>query len=171
MVSYITDMLTALRGTNWAQLDGLIDEVRQVRRAGHTIFVCGNGGSHAVAIHWGVDLPKLGNVKVYTLGTNPALATAIANDLDYQVGLSTELALRARQGDVLVALSCSGRSRNIVAALREAQKIRMPAYLITGIHGPELPAVRTVRIFADDYGILEDCFSAVGHWITRELVT
>jgi phosphoheptose isomerase len=170
MISYLTELQQAIKSTNFAQLDTLLNEIKRARTVGNCLFVCGNGGSHAVAEHWGVDLLKVGDVNVHTLGTNQAVLTAYANDLDYEVGLSTELAQRAQPNDVLVCLSCSGSSRNIVAALREARKLRMPSFLLTGLRGPEYPEATVIRTSSYDYGILEDVFSAVGHWLTRELM-
>lgn len=171
MVEYLTSLNEAIRSTNWAQIDNLSQTLGRVRTEGHTLFVGGNGGSHAVAIHWGVDLPKVARIDTITLGANPSLMTALANDLDYQVGLSTELTLRARQGDVFVALSCSGRSNNIVAAIKGARKLWMPTFLITGMTAPEYPEVCVIRIMSDNYGVLEDVFSAIGHQLAQDLST
>ena len=169
MVSYLDELVNAIKGTNWASIDRLMDQLKQTRAVGRTLFVCGNGGSHAVAIHWAVDLMKVANLEVHALGTNHALLTALANDIDYEAGLSTELSMRAHPGDILVALSCSGRSRNIVSTLGASKKLRMPTYMLTGLKAPEFAEVHTIRIQSMDYGILEDVFSAVGHYITREM--
>lgn len=170
MLSYLNDLIEAVKQLNFHQIEELAEHLRYQRAMGHRVYVCGNGGSHAVAIHWGVDLAKIGKVDINTLGTNQALLTAVSNDLDYSVALSTELVLRAQAGkDTLICLSCSGRSTNIRAALTEAQKLLMPTYLITGYQAPEYYAARTIRVMSKDYGILEDVFSAINHWLTKEL--
>ena len=169
MLTYLNELQLAIKSTNFGQLDELADRVKRCRAEGRKLFVCGNGGSYAVAEHWGVDLFKAAHMDVYTLGTNQALLTALANDLDYEVGLSTELSMRAQPLDILVCLSCSGTSRNITAALRESRKLSMHSYLITGFKAPEYPQTHVIRVGTMDYGILEDVFSAIGHWLTREL--
>lgn len=171
MLTYLNDLTTAIKATSWVKLEGLSNELKRQRAEGRRVFVCGNGGSYAVATHWGVDLAKVGRLEIHTLGTNMAYLTAYANDVGYEVGLSTELSLRARPGDLVVALSCSGRSRNIVAVLGEAKKLQLAIYMITGSLAPVFDGVREIRIASNDYGILEDVFSAIGHWLTRELAT
>lgn len=167
MVKYLDELVTTISGTDWTAIDRLEKHLLMIRAAGRTLFVCGNGGSHAVATHWAVDLMKVAKLEVHALGTNQALLTALANDADYEVGLSTELSMRAHPGDVLVVLSCSGRSRNIVATLGEAKKLRMPAFMITSTTAPEFLEVNTIRIASKDYGILEDVFQAIGHHLTQ----
>lgn len=169
MDSYLSDLVNAIKGTNFAAIDSLCKHLRDQRKYHNTLFVCGNGGSHAVAEHWGVDLIKAAGLHTHTLGANPALSTALANDSDYSVGFSTELAMRASQMDTLVALSCSGTSRNIASVLNEAHKLKMPAFLITGLRAPEYDGVRVIHVFSHDYGILEDVFMAIGHYLTRAL--
>ena len=169
MITYLNDIQIALRGMNAEPLAELARQLQDLRIHSRTLFVCGNGGSHSVAEHWGVDLMKAGRLETHTLGTNLALLTALSNDLDYTVGLSTELSMRAQPNDMLVCLSCSGKSRNIASTLNEARKLRMHATLITGLKAPEYPEAKVIRVFSTDYGVLEDVFSMIGHWLTREL--
>lgn len=171
MINYLHDITEAIRGTNWAQIDALGRALKDVRALGRTAFVCGNGGSHAVALHWGVDLVKVAHVNVYTLGTNMSLASALSNDLDYSVALSTEMVTRANPEDVVIALSCSGTSSNIKSVLHEARKLHIESYLLTGMKAPEYDRVRHIRVASVHYDILEDVFSAIGHYLTRELST
>lgn len=132
-----------------------------------TLWLCGNGGSAAVAQHWACDLSKAAGRRVQALGSNPAVLTAWANDVDYENVFVAELHKLARDGDRLIALSCSGTSANIRRVLNEAYARRIPAALVTA--GPEPAGVLTVHIPSDDYGIIEDCFAAIGHWLTQEL--
>lgn len=169
MVEYLSELQTAINGMDLTQLGALAVRLRQKQLAGQKLFVCGNGGSHSVAEHWGVDLIKAGHLETVTLGTNPALSTAIANDHSYEIGLSTELLMRATSADLVVCLSCSGRSRNILSVLREAEKLQMEAYLITSYTAPQPVQATTIRIPTKDYGVLEDIFGIIGHWLTREL--
>lgn len=169
MVSYLNHMSDAIRATNWSQIDALARSLKEVRAKGRKVYTCGNGGSHAVALHWGVDLPKVAHVNLVTLGTNMSLSSALSNDLDYEMSLSTELAIRADVGDVVIAMSCSGTSANISYLLREAGKMRLETFLITGANAPVYPLVKEIRVRATDYGILEDVFSAIGHYLTQEL--
>lgn len=163
----IANTLQALQDEQLADL--LTLSKRTIERDG-TIWIAGNGGSHAIAQHWACDLQKAGKVRATALGTNAAILTAWANDASYTVSLSSELIRLARPGDSLVCLSCSGTSPNIVAALRQAWLLRMDRALITRLpHLIVTPLDALVEVAAEDYGITEDVFGAIGHWLTNEV--
>ncbi len=102
----------------------LAEEVKKAKRT----YIIGNGGSYANAVHICNDLLSCG-VKAYTL--DPATLTAIANDFGYENVFSRWIVTVGEPGDLLVALSGSGTSRNIVNALVEAEKIGMETMLVT----------------------------------------
>lgn len=170
MDNYIKRMSTASEATDWKYLEILKEELRRVKQSGNTLFVAGNGGSFAVAMHWGVDFPKFTRLKTHTLGMNPALFTALSNDIGYETAFAEELSQLAVPGDVFVALSCSGRSPNIVGALGVGKLCNIPIYMITGALAPVFTNITTIRVFSEDYGVLEDIFSAIGHWLSQELI-
>ena len=91
-------------------------------------YIIGNGGSYANADHIANDLLSVG-IRAYTLA--PASLTAIGNDFGYENVFSRWLAVVGEEGDLLVALSGSGTSKNIVNALVEAEKIGMETMLVT----------------------------------------
>ena len=105
-------------------MTSLADACRKAKR----VYLIGNGGSAANAVHICNDLISVG-VRAYTL--DPATLTAIANDFSYEVVFSRWLAVVGEEGDLLVALSGSGTSKNIVNALVEAEKIGMETMLVT----------------------------------------
>ncbi len=106
-----------------------------------TVFACGNGGSASIANHLqcdhvkgvrnGTDL----NARVFSLSTNVELFSAIANDHGYDTVFEYQLQSLARPGDVLVAISSSGRSPNIVRALEWANRHGMHTIALTGFSG------------------------------------
>lgn len=100
---------------------------KEVKKAKRT-YIIGNGGSYANAVHICNDLLSVG-VKAYTL--DPATLTAIANDFGYENVFSRWLVTVGEPGDLLVALSGSGTSKNIVNAIVEAEKIGMETMLVT----------------------------------------
>ena len=170
--TYLSELHLAITETDWRNMDELSNVLFRVRLTDNTLFVCGNGGSFAVAMHWGVDLPKVCNINVVTLGMNPSLLTALSNDDDYSQALATELLIRARPGDALVALSVSGGSSNIRAVLNAAERLNMERFLLTGKYDPKkvtYPGTLHVRVASEDYGVVEDVFSAIGHGLTRKL--
>ena len=102
----------------------LAEEVKKAKRT----YIIGNGGSYANAVHICNDLLSVG-VKAYTL--DPATLTAIANDFGYENVFSRWIVTVGEPGDLLVALSGSGTSLNIVNAIVEADKIGMETMLVT----------------------------------------
>jgi D-sedoheptulose 7-phosphate isomerase len=100
----------------------------RIRKAKH-VYIIGNGGSYANAIHIANDLIACG-IRAHTL--DPATLTAIANDNSYTVVFSKWLFVMAEAGDMLIALSGSGKSPNILNAVRAAQYIGMDVYCMFG---------------------------------------
>jgi D-sedoheptulose 7-phosphate isomerase len=102
----------------------LADAVRNARR----VYLIGNGGSYANAVHIANDLLSVG-VRAYTL--DPASLTASANDFGYDTVFSRWLTVVGEKGDLLIALSGSGNSDNILKGIETAQKLGMKTMLIT----------------------------------------
>ena len=102
----------------------LADKVRAAKR----VYLIGNGGSYANAVHICNDLLACG-IKAYTL--DPATLTAMANDFGYEHIFSKWLATVGEKGDLLIALSGSGKSRNILNALAMADEVGMESVLIS----------------------------------------
>jgi D-sedoheptulose 7-phosphate isomerase len=134
-----------------------------------TLWLAGNGGSASTAQHWACDLSKAAGRRAVALGANSAVLTAWANDVSYSEALANELHTLARPGDALICLSCSGRSPNIIAVCAMALRHALPLLLITGRSAPTYMDIPALTIPHDDYGILEDSMSAIGHWLTEEL--
>lgn len=166
-VGHITDTITALQQLDISQLQRLSTAVRGCTG---TIYICGNGGSYSTAQHWACDLNKAAGQRTIALGSNSALMTAITNDIGHRFMFSEELrSLRAGPGDMLICLSCSGSSPNVLAVLQEAHEMGLPTALLTGTGTQPMTADIEVTVPLDDYGVIEDCHLAIGHWLTKEL--
>ena len=113
-------------------------------QAGGTLFICGNGGSAGEATHLSGELigPFLDKgrrpLPAVALGFDTAAATAVANDFSFSEVFARQLGALARPGDVLWALSTSGRSPNVTRALEVAAERRLLRVLITGVRGLDL---------------------------------
>lgn len=140
-----------------------------VRACEGTLWLAGNGGSASIAQHWACDLSKAAGRCVQALGSNPAVLTAWANDEGYDRVFAEELERLARPGDRLICLSCSGASANIKQVIGASRRLDIPRMLVSA--GLLNPYVETPMIGVPygHYGIIEDCFSAIGHWLTEEL--
>jgi phosphoheptose isomerase len=139
------------------------------------IFSCGNGGSASIANHMQCDHVKGVRTetdlapRVLSLSNNVELVTAIANDLGYEDVFAYQLQSQSEPGDVLVAVSSSGRSVNIVRALTWARDHGLRTIAVTGFDGGGARAVAEVSIHADctNYGVIEDLHQAVMHALAQ----
>jgi len=144
-----------------------------LRRVG--VFSCGNGGSASIANHLvcdhvkgvrnGTDLTP----RVISLTDNVALLTAIANDLAYDDVFAYQLQSQSQPGDVLIAISSSGSSANIVKALAWARDHGLRTIAITGFDGGPARRLAEVAIHADcsNYGVVEDLHQTVMHALAQ----
>ena len=139
------------------------------------MFACGNGGSASIANHLQCDHVKgvrIGTdllARVQSLSTNVELFSAIANDLGYDAVFEYQLQSQARTGDVLIAISSSGRSPNIVRALEWANANGLSTIALTGFDGGPARALASVAIHVDtrNYGIIEDAHQACMHLLAQ----
>lgn len=161
-------------GSLKAALDNLdtkaIQRLADMARKADTIWLCGNGGSFANAQHWSCDLQKVANKQALALGNNQSLFTAYANDELFAVVFQVELQQWAKPGDLLICLSCSGSSTNIRAALSTAHELGLQSVLLTGtVNDRVAHADHIIRVWSQDYGVIEDCHMAIGHWLAKAL--
>lgn len=144
---------------------------------GSRLFACGNGGSAAIANHLQCDHMKgVRNAtdlrpRVLSLSANVALLSAIANDLGYQEVFRYQLECQSEPGDVLIAVSSSGRSASIVRAIGWAREHQLRTIAITGFEGGPARRDAEVAIHVDcaNYGIVEDLHQAVMHVLAQYL--
>ena len=164
----------------WKTIDlAAIDSAAEILLDAHTrnarVFSCGNGGSASIANHLVCDHVKGVRTKtdlapqVMSLSNNVELLTAIANDISYADVFTYQLQSQARAGDVLIAISSSGRSTNIVNAIEWARKNGLRTIAMTGFDGGAARQLAEVAIHADcgNYGVVEDLHQAVMHALAQ----
>ncbi len=150
----------------------VVDLVVASFQAGGKLMLCGNGGSAADAQHWAGELvgrfhydrPGLPAV---ALTTDTSILTAIGNDYGYEASFSRQVEALGRRGDVLFVLSTSGRSPNIVAAVRAAQERGIAIVGFTGAGGGEMPSLCDVciRVPSDVTPRIQEGHEVLGHAI------
>lgn len=139
------------------------------------MFSCGNGGSAAIANHLQCDHVKGVRTatdlvpRVVSLSANVELITAIANDMAYEDVFVYQLQSQSGPGDVLIAVSSSERSPNIVRALTWARDHDIRTIALTGFSGGQARAVAEVTIHVDsaNYGIVEDLHQGIMHALAQ----
>lgn len=174
---YARRLASVLSHHDWTNVALLAEELRDCRDSGRQVFLCGNGGSAGNAIHlandflYGISKAFGVGLRVTALPANSSVVTCLANDLGYDAIFSAQLAVQARRGDVLIALSGSGNSTNIIKALEHAKSVGVKTYAILGYTGGKAKAVADVPIHfpVDDMQLSEDLQLVVGHMIMQWL--
>ncbi len=137
----------------------------------------GNGGSAATASHLVCDLVKTAHVppfpplRAISVMDNLALLTAWSNDAAYECAVAEQLVALVEPGDVVIAISASGRSKNVIAALRTARHLRAKTVGLLGFDGGEALGLVDVAVHVPvhHYGLAEDAHSAIGHALTMAI--
>lgn len=171
--AYAVTLSHALSSVESAQLDSAVRCLRDARR----IFICGNGGSAAIANHWACDhslgLRDSASLReVHSLASNAAVLTAAANDFGLEQCFAAQLkSLRLDWADVVVCISASGSSPNVTAAADLALERNAHVVALTGFDGGLLRgrASHALHIDARNYGIIEDAHSALMHCLAQYL--
>ena len=175
VTDYAEAVSRALGSIEWRKLDLAVAEIEDARARQARLWVAGNGGSAAIADHllcdWvkGTFTPSQNPIHVHSLVSSTALLTACANDFGYEAGFSRQLEMQARAGDILICISASGNSANILAALRKAGSMGLRTIAFTGFAGGEASRLAdiTIHIAADNYGVVEDCHQILMHNIAQ----
>jgi len=146
----------------------LCEALSQARVSGSNIYLCGNGGSAANAMHIANDLSYVDGstgLKSEALTSNISVVTCLANDVSYDDIFSAQLKVKANPGDILIALSGSGNSRNVVNALDVGNQLGMQTFAILGYSGGESKssAKYPIHFQINDMQISEDLQLVVGH--------
>ena len=173
--AYAEEMAGAAKSINSAMLERAAAILVEAYLRGARIFSCGNGGSASIANHAQCDHVKGVRTatdlvpQVLSLSTNVELLTAVANDIGYENVFVYQLQSQARPGDVLMAVSSSGRSPNIVHAITWARDHGLRTIAITGFDGGPARAVAEVSVHVDctNYGIVEDLHQAIMHALAQ----
>src|SRR6516162_10864947 len=172
---YSDVLCTALLSIDWRQLNLAIEEIERVRKRRARLWVAGNGGSAAIADHllcdWvkGTFTPSQTPIHVHSLVSDTALLTACANDFGYDASFSRQIEMQAQPGDVLICISSSGNSANILAALRKASSMGLKTIALTGFDGGESARLADIslHVAANNYGVVEDCHQILMHNIAQ----
>lgn len=174
-VGYADYLAECFKNLDFNEVDKFINLLLEKRESGHVVYFIGNGGSAATASHFANDL-SIGTrcpekpFKVMSLTDNNAVMTAIANDFGYDQLFLSQLRVFMKPGDVLVAISASGNSPNIIEAVKWAkQQMGNTVVGLTGFDGGELKEMSDIKIHVDtkkgEYGPVEDIHMFVDHLV------
>jgi D-sedoheptulose 7-phosphate isomerase len=173
ITNYVRAQKAALDSISVSAVARLIDTVRRAAAEDRQIFVFGNGGSAANASHFATDLGKGASDKasrrfrVLSLNDNVSWLTALANDYAYEDVFVRQLENYAREGDVVLALSVSGNSPNVVKAVEWARKKGLTTIALVGAKRGALAetAEQVITIDSGHYGRVEDAQMGICHMV------
>jgi D-sedoheptulose 7-phosphate isomerase len=149
---YLAELSAAMEAVLSPQLDRAVALLRDARARGATIYFCGNGGSASTASHFAADLAKntrherFGRFRTAALVDNVALFSAWANDEGYDQVFLEQARNLLRRGDVLIAVSGSGKSRNVLLAAQYARSAGATVIALVGFDGGELKDLADVAL-------------------------
>ena len=161
-----------------AHLKGIEQLANDLHKAwvnGNQVFICGNGGSAANALHLANDFhygigacgnpPILPGLRVQALSANQGIITCLANDIGYENVYAHQLEVKATSSDLLIALSGSGNSENIVRALKHAKNRNIKSHAILAFNGGKCMEIadNAIHFSINDMQIAEDTQLVIGH--------
>ena len=174
---YKTMLAAALAGFDFSQLESAVQLVRETYHADRQIFTIGNGGSAAVAVHLAADfgkniaLPGEKYPRIMTLCANSSALTALGNDCGYDETFSGQLRNFLNPGDLLIAISSSGNSPNIIKGVEYAQAGGGKVIGMSGFNGGRLKELADISLHvpANVYEVVEDMHSIFCHAIIHAM--
>ncbi|GAC1320680.1 MAG: SIS domain-containing protein [Isosphaeraceae bacterium] len=176
---YMDRVMEEIRRLDESQIVRMAELIDKAYRAGRFVFIIGNGGSGANASHFSEDLAKCTlrdfenqkRLRVLSLTDNTAGIMAWANDEGYDRIFLEQLKNLASPGDLLIAISGSGNSPNILKAVAWANENGLETIGVTGFSGGKLQSLARYNLHSaiDDMGIVESIHQVVFHWVIDDL--
>jgi D-sedoheptulose 7-phosphate isomerase len=161
-LEYLQKLTSSFEGARVAATRILASQLEAARLTKSHVFICGNGGSAANANHWANDLlygaakGGRGGVRAHSLSANTSVLMCLANDTGYDNIFSGQLDVLASPGDILIALSGSGNSPNILRAIELGNRIGRETWAIVGFEGGKALAKHAIHFPISDMQIAED---------------
>ena len=173
--NYTAKLTSLLNEIDLQAIEDIKNTIDKTERLNSKVYIIGNGGSAATASHMANDLSaglkmrEIRNFNVESLSDNSSVCTAIANDIGYENIFYAQLKHKIKKEDVLIAISCSGNSANIVKAAKYAKETGATIIGITGFDGGELKKISDIKFHVDapkgEYGLVEDVHMILDHII------
>ncbi len=166
-----------------SQIEGLADDIFEAYEHGKFVFICGNGGSGSNSSHFCEDLGKstlrredftkegIKRLKVMSLTDNTPYILAWGNDEGFDRVFVEQLKNFGSKGDLLIAISGSGNSPNILAAVEWANTHGLKTWGITGYEGGKLKSLgqKNLHVPLNDMGMVESIHLVAFHWILNDI--
>jgi D-sedoheptulose 7-phosphate isomerase len=176
---YFDYLSSVLKAIDTREIGQFIETLVDARERGSTIYFIGNGGSAATASHFANDIAIGTNsynkpFRAISLTDNQAIITAIANDYGYEEIFVRQLMILGRPGDVIVAISASGNSSNLIRAFDYAKTVGIKTVAITAFDGGKMKNIADESVHVPtalkEYGPAEDAHMVLDHLVGAYLM-
>jgi D-sedoheptulose 7-phosphate isomerase len=176
--NYVSNFKQSLESLDFNKIDKISELVILKSSNQNTIYIIGNGGSAALAEHMSTDMmfgTKASHPTIATicLSSNSSSLTATGNDINFESIFSRQLRNIGKKGDLLIVISASGNSINLINAVNEAKKLQMDTLGILGFDGGMLINLVDhfihVKTAIGEYGISEDLHLMINHLIVESI--
>ncbi len=172
-MKYINDIIELLQhveisadkqfGTYDEGISAVLELLRKCKKNRNALFICGNGGSAGIAQHMTGDFLKNGGFRTFSMYGQPTI-TCISNDLSYEYVFCKQLELLANKDDLLIAISSSGNSENIIKAVKTMKKIGGKVITFSGFKSDnKLKTLGDINVYvpAEHYGMVESIHNLI----------
>ncbi|MEE9399129.1 MAG: SIS domain-containing protein [Dehalococcoidales bacterium] len=172
--NYVKGLYSCLDEISRQDIEGIADIIYDAYKKGKQIFILGNGGSATTACHFARDL-QIGTavegkprIRTTSLADNIACVTSLANDIDYSSIFKEQLVGQVNEGDVVIGLTASGNSPNVLRAIEFARCQGAVTVGLIGFGGGKLKELthKHIILLSKDYGQVEDAHLVLEHIIT-----
>lgn len=175
--AYFNELAIAGRSIDGVALDAATVLLGNAYNQNATVYVCGNGGSASISNHLvcdhlkGIQTDTAIRPRVVSLSSNLEIITAIANDISYDDIFVYQLSTMAQIDDVLITISSSGNSENIVRAVEWAKANKCRVISMTGFDGGRSSSLADINlhVYSNNYGIIEDTHQSLMHILAQYL--
>jgi D-sedoheptulose 7-phosphate isomerase len=179
--AYINDLSSALHAIPTVEVEAVRESLETAFNHGRMVFIVGNGGSAATASHMACDFQKTTlakehervnkRIRCLALSDNMPLITAWGNDVGYEEVFGQQLRNLASSGDLLLVITASGNSPNVLNALEAARALGVKTIGFLGFEGGKALAMcdQAIVVRSSDYGVIEDAHSVLMHMVTAAL--
>lgn len=176
VAQYTSNLSLVLKQLNGKDVEELVNQLLKLKKHNRTLYICGNGGSAANAIHLANDFtfgisPNGDALSVEALAANSSVLTCLGNDIGYDNIFAHQLKVKGQPGDILMVLSGSGNSGNIIKAIEQAKAIGMQTVGVLGFNGGKAKGMVDMPFHfdIDDMQISEDTQVILGHILMKAL--
>lgn len=174
---YMDNLIALLNSIDHSLLEKLEQVILEAYENDKTIFVIGNGGSASAASHWACDFSKgtyvsgKKRLKMLSLTDNVALISAISNDISYEEIFVEQLKIFMKEGDVVIGISASGNSLNVVKAIEYCNNNKGISFSIVGFNGGKMKKISRyfIHLKNNNYGNVEDVHMVIDHMVSQKL--